>query len=143
MIRRSTKDDIDYIYEMGSKLHENYRKLNDVSKMLEESYFKIFVVEVDKKIVGFLSITELYETVDIIDLYVEEDYRGKHYASQLLNYMISDVSDEVSLFTLEVASNNNAAISLYKKFGFEIVCKRLFYYGDTDAYLMGLRCKKE
>lgn len=140
MIRLATMKDIDVLYELGSLLHENYRTMNSLEKLLQEDYFKIFVAEIEKKVVGFLSITELYETVDILDLYVLEDFRRKHIGSQLINYMISDISDSVSLITLEVEVNNHAAISLYQKFGFEIIHKRLFYYGNNDAYLMGLRC---
>ena len=143
MIRRAQKEDIRFIYEMGALLHKDYQKLNDLECMMNEDYFKIFVALDHDKIVGFLSITELYETVDILDLFVHEEYRRKHFASQLINYMISDVSDGVELFTLEVACHNKEAIQLYENFGFEIICKRLFYYDSDDAYLMGLRCNRE
>lgn len=143
MIRRALKKDVEYIYEMGSLLHKDYRKLNDLNALMNEKYFKVFVAVDNDKIIGFLSITELYETVDILDIFVMEDYRRRHYASQLLNYMISDVSDTVELFTLEVSSQNKAAVQMYENFGFEVICKRLFYYENSDAYLMGLRCKRE
>lgn len=143
MIRKAVKSDAESIYNLGSCLHENYRTANNLEQLMSESYFKAFVAEVDGKVVGFLSITELYETVDILDLFVLSDYRKKHIASQLINYMIGDVSEEIELFTLEVSKTNTAAISLYQKFGFEIVSERLFYYDNSDAYLMGLRCKKE
>ena len=48
-----------------------------------------------------------------------------------------------SLITLEVNECNTPAIHLYEKFGFDIVCKRLFYYGSTDAYLMGRECNRK
>lgn len=143
MIRRAQKEDIEFIYDMGSILHKDYRKLNRLEHMLEEDYFKIFVAEENHQIVGFLSITELYETIDILDLFVLEDFRRKHYASQLLNYMISDASDTVELFTLEVSCENKAAIALYENFGFEVICNRMFYYDNGDAYLMGLRCNRK
>lgn len=143
MIRRAVKSDAEAIYDLGTYLHENYRTVNNLEKLMEESYFKAFVAVFDERIVGFLSVTELYETVDILDLFVLPEYRKKHIASQLINYMISDVSDAVELFTLEVSKANKPAISLYQKFGFEVMSERLFYYDNTDAYLMGLRCKKE
>lgn len=142
MIRKATKNDIASIYKLGARLHSDYEHLNNLEQMFEKEYFKFFVVEVNRRVVGFLSVTELYETVDIIDLYVLPECRRKHFASSLLNYMIGDVSDTVELFTLEVATNNEKAISLYQNFGFEIINKRLSYYGTQDAYLMGLRCKR-
>ena len=143
MIRRATKNDIKSIYDLGELLHENYKTVNDLDTLMNEKYSKFFVAEIDQVIVGFLNVTELYETVDIIDLFVLPEYRRQHLASKLINYMISDVSDTVCLFTLEVGVKNKEAISLYRKFGFDIISKRLFYYGNQDAYLMGLRCNKE
>ncbi len=143
MIRLANVQDISVIYELGSILHENYRKVNNLEKMMQEPYFKIFVALDKNMVVGFLSITEFYETVDIIDLFVLEKYRGRHFGSLLINYMIGSISEEVSLITLEVDVHNKAAIALYEKFDFEIMCKRPFYYGIEDAYLMGRRCKKE
>ncbi len=143
MIRLATKKDMEAIYILGVMLHENYRKVNNLDVLMNEKHFKFFVAEEEKKIVGFLSVTELYETVDINDLFVLPEYRRQHFASRLINYMISDVSDSVLLFTLEVSVLNKEAIALYRKFGFDVICKRLLYYSNQDAYLMGLRCNKE
>lgn len=142
MIRFANKSDIEAVYELGSLLHENFRVVNHLEKLMEEEYFKLFVAEEEEKIVGFLSITELYETVDIIDLFVLESYRRQKIASHLINYMIGSIGPNVSLITLEVSVSNHSAIALYKKFGFDVICKRLFYYGSTDAYLMGRECKR-
>ena len=137
MIRLANEKDISVIYELGTILHENYRKLNNLEQMMRESYFRIYVALDDDQVVEF------YETVDIIDLFVLPEYRRKHFGSMLLNYMIGNVGKDVSLITLEVDVENKPAIALYEKFGFEIMCKRLFYYGVHDAYLMGRRCERE
>ena len=142
MIRYLNKGDIEAVDELGSLLHENILVVNHLEKLMEEEYFKLFVAEEEEKIVGFLSITELYETVDIIDLFVLESYRRQNIASRLINYMIGSIGPNVSLITLEVSVSNHSAIALYKKFGFDVICKRLFYYGSTDAYLMGRECKR-
>jgi ribosomal protein S18 acetylase RimI-like enzyme len=143
VIRRAEKEDIPKIYELGNQLHKNYSATNNLEHMFEELYFKIFVAEEDNNVVGFLSITELYETVDILDIFVLEKYRRKKIASRLLNYMMGSVNSNVTLFTLEVASDNKNALGLYGQFGFEVIQKRLMYYDNTDAYLMGRRCKNE
>lgn len=143
MIRRAKLSDIEEIYKMGSVLHANYSVVNNLEQMLTDSFYKIFVAEVENKLVGFLSVLELQETVDIIDFFVLENYRKNHIGSQLLNYMIGDVSSTVKLFTLEVATDNQVAMKLYQRFGFEVVSTRESYYGDKDAYLMGLRCIRD
>ena len=73
-----------------------------------------FVFCEDNEVVGFSYVTTYYETevggicVQIIDLYVNENARGKGVATQYFNY----------LFRLEVVKDNVKAISLYKKMGF-------------------------
>ena len=139
MIRRAILKDIEVIYKLGTLLHENFRKTNHLEGMLEDEKYKLFVYEQTGLILGFLSVIELVDTVDIQDIYVEEEHRRKHIASSLISYLMGDIADTISLITLEVDVNNTAAIRLYEKFGFEIVHKRLFYYGNSDAYLMGRR----
>jgi len=59
-----------------------------------------------------------------------------------MDYLFSELNDSVETVTLEVAVNNEAAINLYKKFGFEIIHIRKKYYNGIDAYLMGRRIDK-
>jgi len=64
---------------------------------------------------------------------VIEKYRRKKIASILIDKMLEENINDISL---EVNVNNNEAIQLYKKYGFEIVSKRKNYYQNEDAYLM-------
>ena len=137
MIRKASFEDIPTIYELGTMLHEDYKKLNNLEFLFHQDYFKAFVAEEDQRVVGFLTITEFYETVDIVDLYVIEAARGRKVASRLLNFMFGCVSLNVELFTLEVAVDNVVALHLYRNFGFEVECTRKGFYGDKDAYLLG------
>lgn len=137
MIRYFNLNDADAIYKSGEKITKNFSKTNNLEEIYESPYVKILVYEVDEKIVGFLMYTELEETVDILDIIVEEAYRKKKIASCLLDYMITSVASSVKLATLEVRKSNDAAIDLYKKFGFSIINVRKEYYDTEDAYLMG------
>lgn len=80
----------------------------------------------EKNVVGFSYITTYYETeiggmcLQIIDLYVEQSARGKGIATQYFNYLFDKYTD-AKRFRLEVVSDNEKAISLYKKIGFENV----------------------
>ena len=77
----------------------------------------------DKGVVGFSYVTTYYETevggicVQIIDLYVNENARGKGVATQYFNYLFDKYSD-AKRFRLEVVKDNVKAVSLYKKMGF-------------------------
>lgn len=138
MIREAEVCDVTRINELGKIINSNFEQLFNIEEMISDSYSRIYVYLKDDKIVGFISSTVLTDTADILDLVVGEDNRYRGVASNLLDYFISDLSDSIKLITLEVSTNNKAAINLYNKFGFEIVNVRKKYYSNgDDAYLMG------
>lgn len=139
MIRYFNLNDIDRIYELGEYFGDNFKKTNDLKEIYKNKYTKILVYEEKEKILGFIMYTELEDSVDIINIIVDEQFRKKKVASCLIDYMISDLNNTVKLITLEVRKSNIPAINLYQKFGFEIVSIRKNYYKDEDAYLMSRR----
>ena len=137
MIRKASVWDIPRINELGSLHNDNFSSVNHLNDMLEDGLSIILVYEKDDKIIGFISATDLGETCDILSLVVDPKYRNKMVASNLIDYLISELSEDLKLITLEVASKNIPAINLYEKFGFEVVNVRKNYYSDgDDAYLM-------
>ena len=137
MIRKASVWDIPRINELGSLLNDNFSSVNHLNDMLEDGLSIILVYEKDDKIVGFITATDLKETCDILSLVVDPEYRNKMIASNLIDYLISELSENLKLITLEVASKNIPAVNLYEKFGFEVVNIRRNYYPDgDDAYLM-------
>lgn len=141
MIRLAKNCDIPSINKLGELLHHNFSKVFNIQSMLEDNISKVLVYEDNGCVVAFLLATCLYETVDILSVVVDPNYRRRKIASNLFDYLISELAEEVETITLEVAVNNESAIELYKKFGFEIVNVRKKYYNDVDAYLMGRRLK--
>lgn len=136
MIREANVYDIPRINELGEVLNNNFSQVNDLNDMLNDDISLVYVYEIDNKVVGFITATHLYDTCDILSLVVDINYRRLHIASNLLNYLISECGESLKLMTLEVATKNKAAISLYEKFNFNIVNIRQKYYKDDDAYLM-------
>ncbi|MCD7774186.1 MAG: ribosomal protein S18-alanine N-acetyltransferase, partial [Clostridiales bacterium] len=75
---------------------------------------------------------------------VDEKMRKHGYARQLIRLLIEFAKENsCSLMTLEVRDSNNAAINLYKKFGFECLGKRKSFYSKPaeDALIMTLYLK--
>ena len=140
MLREANIYDIPRINELGELLHDNFSKVNNISEMLEDKISKVVVYEKDDKVVGFIMATDLGETCDILDVVVDSKYRKQNIATNLIAYLISDLSEELKMITLEVSNKNEAALKLYEKFGFEIVNVRKRYYSNgDDAYLMARR----
>ena len=142
MVRSMQLEDIEQVYRLGNLLNKNFSKTINLAQILEDSFTRVLVYEKNGKILGFIMYTELEESIDILNIYVKEEYRHQKIASNLLDMMFSTMKDTVKLMTLEVRKDNKSAISLYQKFGFEIVHVRRKYYGDMDAYLMGRRLEK-
>lgn len=142
MIRYAQLKDIERINELGNTLHNNFAKLFCVEDMLNDKLAKVIVYEKDDKVIGVILATCLYENVDILSLVVDKKYRNNHIATNLIDFLISELNPEVEVITLEVAINNIPAINLYKKFGFEVVNTRKKYYNGIDAYLMGRKVKE-
>ena len=137
MVRKAIENDIQQIEKLGLLINEKFPKLFIMHEVIQEKYAKVYVFEQRGKIIGFLHVTDLGETIDIVNIAVSPEYQNQDIGSILIDYMITDATPSLKLITLEVAVDNEKAINLYKKFGFEIINIRKDYYYKKDAYLMG------
>ncbi len=135
MIREAISNDLESIYNLGSLLHPNYRIINNLKDFLNNNIHHLYVFELDNKIVGFIHYTKLYNSVDLVDIVVEEKYQNQKIGTNLIDYIITNLEINDRIY-LEVNTNNQKAINLYQKFGFKIINIRKNYYGIDDAYVM-------
>ena len=142
MIREVEVLDIPRIYELGELVDSNFRNVYNLNEVLNDDITKVYAYIKDDLIVGFIMATDLGETCDILCLVVDPLYRRQLIGSNLINYLIGDLSPELKLITLEVRSKNKAAINLYEKFGFVVVHVRKNYYKDDDALLMARKTEE-
>jgi len=140
MIREANVYDIPRMNELGSLLHDNFSKVFSINEMLNDGISKVIVYEENDMVVGFILATDLVETCDILTIIVDPEYRRKKIATNLINYLLGELSPTLKMVTLEVATKNKAALNLYEKFDFEVVNTRKNYYKDDDAYLMARKC---
>ena len=96
-----------------------------------------FVMEDGDAIIGYIGIWVDGKNAQILNFYVNEEYRRKHLGEELVNYAISYAKDNgVDTISLEVRPHNLIAVDLYKKVGFEYSYKRKYYYNDgEDAHV--------
>lgn len=88
----------------------------------------------NQQIVGFLATAAVMGEIEITNLAVAKDYQAQGIASALL----AQVSKRDEPIYLEVRANNQKALHLYQKFGFEAYHRRKAYYHNPteDAILM-------
>lgn len=131
MIREYTPDDIIFIEQIGSLIKGNYEfKINP--------YTRCLIYEKDKKIIGFIVFSIMYEKAEIIDIAVLNEYQNQNIGTQLLSSVEKECFDKkCESVTLEVRQSNQSAISFYKKHGFrEISVRKSYYYDGEDALVM-------
>ena len=90
-------------------------------------------------IVGFASFWLMANDAHITSIAVRNEYRGMGIGEALLISIIELATRlNAAVITLEVRASNELAQTLYRKYGFHEVGKRLRYYSDNgeDALLM-------
>lgn len=115
------------VYELLKKHFESY-SLNDP--------FEKIAVYNDNGVKGVISYSIIYERAEVNYIVVLKEYRGNNIGNKLLNYALADMKKSCFTVSLEVASDNAAAINLYLKNGFTVEATRPKYYKDKDGYLM-------
>ena len=135
MVNKITLKDIERFNELGFLINSNFSNVYNLSQILDSQYDDVYGYYIDNKLVGFIHITKLYETMDIVNVVVDGDYRKQGIATKLIDYVIGLFND-VENVMLEVNENNIAAISLYKKSKFEVISQRNNYYGSDAALIM-------
>jgi len=93
------------------------------------------------RLVGMLVLWFFLDEAHIATLAVHPEFRRRGIARRILQTALSAAYKEgAQRSLLEVRAGNQAALSMYKEFGFEIVGRRSHYYhdNDEDALLMTL-----
>lgn len=105
-----------------------------------ETFPELFLVaEKHHKIIGFIvGIRFTDEIVRIVMLSILPSYQRQHFATELLNRLIITLKEEnIKQISLEVKTNNEKAISFYKKHGFTIIDTiEKFYQNGENAFMM-------
>ena len=102
---------------------------------------RCWVVEVDGRIAAMLVAWFIVDEIHIATIATHPDFRRQGIGEKLLSFTLKSAKDEgaVSSF-LEVRESNDAAIMMYRKFGYVESGRREGYYKDNgeDAILMTL-----
>lgn len=101
-----------------------------------------FTIAMDgETLVGYAALASVLDEGSLDSIAVLPEYRRQGIADSLLSEVLRQAEEqELSFVTLEVRESNEAAVSLYRKHGFEEVGRRRDYYEKPreDAILMTL-----
>lgn len=112
-------------------------------KVCFQSGYVGWVVEIDKKIRGFIIISQKVEECHILNVCVDRDFQRQGWGRKLLEHVLSHARQHgISIAYLEVRRSNSRAISLYKNLHFHLVGERKGYYptvaGNEDALIFAI-----
>ena len=83
---------------------------------------------------GYLSLSYDGDIIEIYNLCVDERYRRRHIASNLLLHAFETLDAKSSI--LEVRASNMRALALYFKLGYKEIHRRKGYYQNEDAIVL-------
>lgn len=134
-IRIMTREDKAYVIEMMRVFYTSPAVLSNGSEEIFESdvencvnenpYLEGYVFENSGEIQGYAMVAKSFSTefgkpcIWIEDLYIKDEYRGLGLGSKFLDYI--EKKYQGSILRLEAEEENERAVKVYKKCGFEVL----------------------
>ena len=103
---------------------ENFRKTFDLL-LAGTPFASAFVFEEGEEVVGYALLARTWsqeaggEVIWIEEIYLEPSARGKGYGSAFFRFLEEEYAPEAKRFRLEVEEENEGAVALYERLGFE------------------------
>ncbi|OLA93111.1 MAG: hypothetical protein BHW63_02855, partial [Mycoplasma sp. CAG:611_25_7] len=102
---------------------------------IDSPFRKYFCYE-EEDILGYFCIDIIYEKIELVNIFVKNEYRNRKIGTFMLKYLIDFArNNNIYNITLEVDENNIYAIKLYEKCGFIKKAIRKNYYNNSDGIL--------
>ncbi len=143
-IRKMQKNDLEKVTALEAACFSMPWKYEDFHEVLTNPYRIYLVAQTDaQEIIGGCMLTNIAGEGDITNVAVDERFRGQKIATALLEKLLEYGRTEYGIhaFTLEVRSQNAAAIRLYENAGFRSEGIRPNFYErpKDDAIIMWKR----
>ena len=135
MIRRMNESDRESVMDMMRTFYASPAVLTNGSDEIfvadieecvsDRPYAEGYVFENSGEIIGYSMLAKSYSTeygkrcIWIEDIYIKEGYRGKGIGSEFFRFLEESYPDV--LFRLEAEEENERAIHVYKKSGFDVM----------------------
>lgn len=154
-IRKMRREDLEAVTALEAACFSMPWKYHDFANILSDPkcIYLVAVPEPEKRdtqlptVIGGCLLTDTIGEGDISNVAVHVDFRKNHIATALLQTLLAIGENErnIKVFTLEVRSQNLAAIGLYQKLGFISVGIRPHFYEKPkeDALIMKYYIKSE
>ena len=141
-IRNAIIDDAKEIFNIEKKVFKDHWSLKSIKSELNNlKYSKISVLEIERKIIGYVFQRIIDDQNHIINVAIDIPFQHKGYGRFLLKNILKEGSDDTNVF-LEVKEANLPALKLYTDLGFEEVQRKDSYYSDGSSAIFMLKRNK-
>ena len=142
-IRTPELEDLNEIYNIEKKVFNDYWSLDLIkSEIIEKKYSRVTVLELKKKIVGYIFQRKIFDENHIINLAIDIPYQHRGYGKFLLMKILEKDDNDTNVF-LEVKEANLPDVKLYIDLGFEEVDRKEGYYSDGSNAIFMLKKNKK
>lgn len=147
MLRALFKSDLQQILSIEKSVHVVPWNEDTFLTCFESGYLG-WVIEIDKKIIGFIIISLRTDECHVLNICVSREYQRQGYGNQLLTHALNHAKKEqAGIVYLEVRRSNHVAIGLYRKLKFHLIGERKDYYptvsGAEDALIFAKSLHEE
>ncbi len=143
MLRPMSEDDVAAVAAMEKECFSDAWSEGLLQDMLKNPYDEAWVMmRRDGILCGYLNVRFLSGEGELMRIAVKKEFRGHGLSRKLMDQMVKSAKEkEVFDLTLEVRAGNEAAINLYKSYGFKKeAVRRGYYHSPTeDAFIMWRR----
>ncbi len=142
IIRRMTDSDIERVADIEKNLFGVPWSKETIEDCLANRLYYCFVAETDGQIAGYILLMTVAGEMELLRIATARAYQRQGLADSLMKTMLSEADKlDIQAITLEVRSRNEAAISLYNKYGFisEGIRKNYYHNPTDDAVIMWRR----
>ncbi len=138
MVRRAAFEDVPRLAEIEKICFSEPWSEVVFKEFLERNGSVVLAAVSEGTVVGYITGAYVLDGADIYNIAVTVDYRHKGVGDALLREFFAALPADVKTVGLEVRESNGAAISMYRKNGFETVGIRKNFYTSPreNAVLM-------
>ncbi|MEL7657765.1 MAG: ribosomal protein S18-alanine N-acetyltransferase [Bacillota bacterium] len=140
IVRHAEEKDIKPMAEMDILCFSAPWSEVSFEKEIKENKLALYIIaEINGRMVGYAGLWCIVDEGHITNVAVHPDFRRRGIGEALVSVLLEHtIKNGIASHTLEVRASNDAAISLYTKFGFQPAGLRKNYYEDNgeDAIIM-------
>lgn len=136
------ESDCPQIYKLESSVFTFPHTEEQLRSAINDGHYLYYIAKIGDKIAGYLGIQFVMNECYILNIAVDEEYRGQGISNHLMDWLLLKSKElNFSFVSLEVRASNTIAINLYQKYNFEIISVLPGYYDKPkeDGLIMTLR----